>query len=180
VTYRYLGGYRGRFRGSTPLLDTFPLRLVLTVADTISLTFNQELFCKRALIYEPWIPTVEELCVGIISYFKKNHPELLKCKVKSVRHAAGHDILWTLPCTPDLQLIKIYWGLAKNWRSGNHHLFEQLEEDIDPLSGLLKINDRVISRKDPNDYCHLFQHSIDKVNRNIFQIVKVLMVSLVS
>jgi hypothetical protein len=37
--------------------------------DFVSLTHDEELFCKCASIYEPWMPTVEELQVGLISYF---------------------------------------------------------------------------------------------------------------
>jgi hypothetical protein len=101
-------------------------------------------------------------------------------------HSAGHDILWTPPYTPDLQPIEMYWGLAKNYVAecstnitklrevvntlregwyGNHHLFQRLEDEVDPISGLLKINDRVISRKDTIDCGRLFRHTIDEINR---------------
>jgi hypothetical protein len=102
--------------------------------------------------------------------------------------AGGHDILWTPPYTPDLQPIEMYWGLAKNYvaecstnattlrevvntlRKGWYgNVFDRYEDDIDPLSGLLKINDRVFSSKDPIDCRCLFQHTIDEINHRYIQ-----------
>jgi DDE superfamily endonuclease len=77
--------------------------------------FNPEKFKERSGSNKPFVPTIEEMKMGLLSYFKENNLELLECKVESALEKRGHKILWTPPYSPDLQPIELFWAAGKNY-----------------------------------------------------------------
>jgi hypothetical protein len=133
---------------------------------------------KTASAQHPFVPNIDELRTGLLMYFQKHNPELLECKFEKMMKAKGHVILWLPPYTPELQPIKWFWAIGKNYAQylcsagitmkstlqhlkwgwyGNHHLFDETGNrncDIDYR----------ITKKDPVDCSKLFDHSIKLMN----------------
>jgi hypothetical protein len=145
---------------------------------TIKLTFSEEVFLQRPTTNQPFAPAVNELRLGIVSWLKDHRPDLLECIVTKTIEDAGHMIIWTPPYTPDLQPIKLFWGIGKNYAAekntnisclkdvvsslrngfGNNYVFDDNIEHIDISSGLLRLGNDIIRRKQQVDCGLLFNH----------------------
>jgi hypothetical protein len=76
--------------------------------------FDPEKFKQRSSNNKPFVPTIEEMKVGMLKYIKEKKPELLECKVEKRLEERGHCVLWTPPYSPDLQPIELFWTAGKN------------------------------------------------------------------
>jgi hypothetical protein len=141
----------------------------------------------RPTINKPFIPTIEELRLGIVGYCQVRKPQRLECAAKTTICAAGYNILWTPPYTPEQ-----IWGIGKNyvtkqststnklkdvvtslcigWYSINY-LFDNKINNINIQSGLLRIIiNKIIEHKQLVDCQRLFNHAIEQANTKFITI----------
>jgi hypothetical protein len=169
-------------------MDNYDLGYVEFNANKIKLLLDEENFCSRPTINNPFVPSLEELKIGIVEYLHANQPELLECKVELALRERGHQILWTPPYTPEFQPIENYWSIGKGHAAlyncnlstmktvvtalrdgwyGNAHLFREHEEKVDYTCNILCLDDSYIELKETVNCWKLFEKSIKMCNEKI-------------
>lgn len=156
---------------------------VVALADGCRVVFDSELFLERAGNNKPFVPTLDELKIGILNYLKHQKPHLLECMVEKYLQDKGHSILWTPPYSPDLQPIELFWAAGKNHarnfvsakttmketvhnvREGWYGNTELWDANVNNLQ-----NDYRRQRKLPADCNRLFQHTVEMANNKFIPI----------
>jgi hypothetical protein len=80
---------------STFAHDNYDNTMVEFPGNDIELTFDDDNFISWPTINQHFIPTVNQLRMGIVKYLQNNNPEVLESEVKRVIREAEHYILWT-------------------------------------------------------------------------------------
>ena len=155
---------------------------VQDIGEYCRVDFDPDAMKERAAIGKPFVPTLEELKIAMVKYFKDNLPHLLECKVEKYLKDRGHRILWTPPYCPDLQPIELFWAAGKNHAAeksytdikmketvanlregwyGNLHRFTE-QEARDPNACI--DGDPEQKLKNPVNCLRLFEHAIKMAN----------------
>jgi DDE superfamily endonuclease len=98
----------------------------------VNLNNNVDVFSRASTRY-PMIPTSDELQYAISNYLAIHRKELLECKVERILKQHGHEIVWTLPYSPDLQPIELFWAAGKNHVANNHKFGRKMKEVVELL-----------------------------------------------
>eukprot|EP00957_Ditylum_brightwellii_P185195 14102973-Ditylum_brightwellii.AAC.1 len=64
---------------------------------------------KLSRASRPFVPSVDELRIALVSWMKENRPDLLECQVEKYLQERGHEVIYTAPYTPKAQLIAKFW-----------------------------------------------------------------------
>lgn len=154
--------------------------------DYCRVAFDDVLFAERGGNNgKPFIPTTEELRLGIMNYIKDKKPELLECKVENhLKENGDHKVLWTPPYCPDLQPIELFWAAGKNHARNFSSQDTTMKETINNVregwygnikqwdSGDVDTTDYRRYRKDPVDCFKLFEKMVEMANTKFIPICK--------
>jgi hypothetical protein len=158
IIYLYINVPWNKISQHAFAMDNYDLGYVEFNANKIKLLLDEEIFCSKPMINNPFVPSLEELKLGIVEYLHANQPDLVECKVELALRKQGHLILWTPPYTPEFQPIENYWSiglgpsalyncilstmktvvitLCDGWY-GNAHLFLEHEDKVDYTCNIL-------------------------------------------
>jgi hypothetical protein len=149
--------------------------------DYCRVLFDVNKFKQRSGLNKPFVPSLEELKVGLITYIKNNKPELLECQIEKTLKERGHRILWTPPYSPDLQPIELFWAAGKNharsFARNGITMKETVEYVREGWYGNLEEYDKDNNqftyrrvRKEPTNCYSLFMHTINEANTKFIPI----------
>jgi hypothetical protein len=93
-------------------MDKYDLGYVEFNANKTKFLLDKIFLCSRPTIKNLFVPSLEELKLGIVKYLHDNQPELLECKVELALRERGHQIPWSPPYTPEFQPNKNYWSIG--------------------------------------------------------------------
>ena len=143
---------------------------------TFRVTFNEKLFRRNnGKGKSCFIPTTEELKIGVAVYLQENHPDLLECKVTKLMNSLGHHILWTPPYCPHLQPIELFWAAGKNHAASMNFADTTMYDTVKYLRDGWYGNVREFSdvnnqpephvlRREKVDCKRLFDHVVENIN----------------
>jgi hypothetical protein len=147
--------------------------------DTCRVAFSAVKMIEHAVASRAFVPTLDELKVGLLLYAAEVKPHLLEDKVVTIMKEHGHRVLWTPPYSPDLQPIELFWAAGKNHAASKASAKISMMETVNNLRegwyGNLSKYDTQLNesqmeedynniKKYPVDCLKLFNHCVEKAN----------------